>query len=164
MFPSLRKKLLSVIAGGGSAIAIAIVMLSGSGGLEGRVYVPYLDVVGVLTVCDGHTGSDIIRDKRYSDAECDVLTRADLKRIAGQIDPHIKVSLPDTTHAALYSFAYNVGSGAFISSTLLKLLNRGDIAGACSQLRRWIYAGGKPWRGLMTRRDVEREVCMWGVQ
>ncbi|MDT8984977.1 lysozyme, partial [Salmonella enterica] len=28
----------------------------------------------------------------------------------------------------------------------------------------WTYAGGKQWKGLMTRRDIEREVCLWGQQ
>ncbi|MMB06134.1 lysozyme, partial [Shigella sonnei] len=27
-----------------------------------------------------------------------------------------------------------------------------------------IYAGGKQWKGLMTRREIEREVCLWGQQ
>ncbi|EBP8896358.1 lysozyme, partial [Salmonella enterica] len=30
--------------------------------------------------------------------------------------------------------------------------------------RRWTYAGGKQWKGLMTRREIEREVCLWGGQ
>ncbi|MBJ5356370.1 lysozyme, partial [Salmonella enterica subsp. enterica serovar Kentucky] len=25
-------------------------------------------------------------------------------------------------------------------------------------------AGGKQWKGLMTRREVERDVCLWGKQ
>ncbi|MBB8723503.1 lysozyme, partial [Escherichia coli] len=25
-------------------------------------------------------------------------------------------------------------------------------------------AGGKQWKGLMTRREIEREVCLWGKQ
>ncbi|EEQ3777151.1 TPA: lysozyme, partial [Escherichia coli] len=24
--------------------------------------------------------------------------------------------------------------------------------------------GGKQWKGLMTRREIEREVCLWGQQ
>ncbi|EGD7496072.1 lysozyme, partial [Shigella sonnei] len=36
--------------------------------------------------------------------------------------------------------------------------------GACDQLRRWTYAGGNQWKGLMTRREIEREVCLWGKQ
>ncbi|EME6759846.1 lysozyme, partial [Salmonella enterica subsp. enterica serovar Infantis] len=28
--------------------------------------------------------------------------------------------------------------------------------------RRWTYAGGKQWKGLITRREIEHEVCAWG--
>ncbi|EED0936390.1 lysozyme RrrD, partial [Escherichia coli] len=50
------------------------------------------------------------------------------------------------------------------TSTLLRKINQGDIKGACDQLRRWTYAGGKQWKGLMTRREIEREICLWGQQ
>ena len=67
--------------------------------------------------------------------------------------------------AALHSFVYNVGAGNFRTSTLLrKIKPGGDIMGACDRLRRWAYAGGKQWKGLMTRREIEREVCLWGQQ
>ncbi|MEK8668416.1 glycoside hydrolase family protein, partial [Escherichia coli] len=69
-----------------------------------------------------------------------------------------------TTRGALYSFVYNVGAGNFRTSTLLRKINQGDIKGACDQLRRWTYAGGKQWKGLMTRREIEREICLWGQQ
>ncbi|MGC6230436.1 lysozyme [Hafnia paralvei] len=159
MNSSLRARISATIGGG--AIAIATVMLSGKGGLEGREYVPYKDVVGIITVCDGHTGKDIILNKRYSDAECDALTKADLERIAKQVNPSIKVKTTETQLAAIYSFSYNVGANAFIKSTMLKKLNAGDYAGACDELKRWVYAGGKKWKGLMNRRDVEYEVCTW---
>ena len=159
MNSSLRARISAAIGGG--AIAIATVMLSGNGGLEGREYVPYKDVVGIITVCDGHTGKDIIPNKRYSDAECDALTKADLERIAKQVNPSIKVKTTETQLAAIYSFSYNVGANAFINSTMLKKLNAGDYAGACDELKRWVYAGGKKWKGLMNRRDAEYEVCTW---
>ncbi|EHG2695362.1 lysozyme, partial [Salmonella enterica] len=127
-------------------------------------YVHYRDVVGVITVCDGHTGKDIIPGKRYTDAECDALLNQDLARVKAQVDPLIKVSIPESERAALYSFAYNVGTGAFARSTLLKKLNAGDHAGACNELKRWTYAGGKQWKGLVTRREIEHEVCLWGQQ
>lgn len=159
MSPALRNKIIASLGGG--AIAIATVMLSGKDGLEGREDVAYRDVVGVLTVCDGHTGSDIIPGKRYTDKECDALTRADLTRIARQVDPHIRVRVSETQRAAIYSFAYNVGATATINSTLLKKLNAKDYGGACAELKRWVYAGGQKWKGLMNRRDVEYEVCTW---
>lgn len=157
-------KIKHLITGGAGAVAIAAAMLGGHDGLEGRRYIPYRDVAGVLTVCDGHTGKDIIPGKRYTDAECDALLDKDLKRVKAQVDPLIKVSIPESERAAFYSFAYNVGTGAFSRSTLLKKLNAGDHAGACNELKRWTYAGGKQWKGLMTRREIEREVCAWGHQ
>ena len=162
MNPTLRNKLIGAIAGDSGAIAIASVMLGNADGLEGRRYYAYQDVVGVWTVCDGHTGTDIRRGHRYTDRECDNLLKADLRKVANAIDPLIKVSIPDPTRAALYSFTYNVGSGAFASSTLLKKLNAGDVPGACKELQRWTYAGGKQWKGLISRREIEREVCLWG--
>lgn len=157
-------KIKHLITGGAGAVAIAAALLGGHDGLEGRRYIPYRDVAGVLTVCDGHTGKDIIPGKRYTDAECDALLDKDLKRVKAQVDPLIKVSIPESERAAFYSFAYNVGTGAFSRSTLLKKLNAGDHAGACNELKRWTYAGGKQWKGLMTRREIEREVCAWGHQ
>lgn len=162
MNPILRNKLVGAIVGGSGAITIAAVMLGNADGLEGRRYYPYQDVVGVWTVCDGHTGADIRRGHRYTDKECDNLLKADLLKVANAIDTLIKVRIPEPTRAALYSFTYNVGSGAFASSTLLKKLNAGDVPGACKELQRWMYAGGKQWKGLITRREIEREVCEWG--
>ncbi|ECG1391286.1 TPA_asm: lysozyme [Salmonella enterica subsp. houtenae serovar 45:g,z51:-] len=161
---ALRPKIKMLLAGGASAVAIAAAMLGSHDGLEGRRYVPYRDVAGVLTICDGHTGKDIIPGRRYNDAECDALLNKDLAQVAARIDPLIKVSIPNSERAALYSFAYNVGTGAFAKSTLLKKLNAGDHAGACNELKRWKYAGGKQWKGLMTRREIEREVCLWWQQ
>ncbi|EBR4567687.1 lysozyme [Salmonella enterica] len=157
----MRTKIKSLIAGGAGAIAIAAAMLGGHDGLEGRRYEAYRDVAGVTTICDGHTGKDIVPGKHYTDAECDALLKKDLERVKAQVDPLIKVSIPESERAAFYSFAYNVGTGAFAKSTLLKKLNAGDQAGACNELKRWTYAGGKQWKGLITRREIEREVCAW---
>lgn len=146
----------ALVASGASAIAIATAMVMPFEGVE---YKPYRDVVGVLTVCYGHTGSDIIPDKIYTKAECHQLLEEDLAIVQRGVDPLIKPALPESTKAALYSFTYNVGVGAFSRSTLLKKLNAGQITGACEELRRWVYAGGKKWKGLMNRREIEEEVC-----
>ena len=61
MSNSLRNKLIAV-AGGGT-MAIATVFLGGKDGVEGRVYEPYKDMSCVWTVCDGHTGTDIIKGR-----------------------------------------------------------------------------------------------------
>ncbi|EPE4172166.1 lysozyme [Yersinia enterocolitica] len=158
VYSPLMKKIYGVVADGAMAIAIALV--GGSDGLEGREYMPYRDVVGVLTVCDGHTGKDIIPSKRYSDAECDALLHKDLIPVFAAIDRIVKVPMSDFRKAALASFGYNVGITAMTNSTMVKKLNRGDTSGACDELRRWIKAGGKVWKGLVNRREVEREVIL----
>ncbi|MFP2422221.1 lysozyme [Pseudescherichia vulneris] len=163
MSPALRKSIIA--ATGGGAIAIASTLITGptgNDGLEGVRYKSYKDVVGVWTVCYGHTGKDIMLGKTYTESECMALLNADLNNVARQIDPYIKVDIPETMRGAMYSFAYNVGAGNFKTSTLLRKINQGDEKGACDQLRRWTYAGGKQWKGLVTRREIEREVCLWG--
>ncbi|EGB5983655.1 lysozyme [Salmonella enterica subsp. enterica serovar Mbandaka] len=163
MNSTLRKSVLAAVGGG--AIAIASVLITGptgNDGLEGVRYKPYRDVVGIWTVCYGHTGNDIMIGKTYTESECKALLNKDLNTVARQINPYIKVPIPETTRGALYSFVYNVGAGNFKTSTLLHKINQGDIKGACEQLRRWTYAGGKQWKGLITRREIEHEVCAWG--
>ncbi|WP_136484705.1 lysozyme [Vibrio sp. H11] len=143
-------------AAGASALTIAVSMVKP---FEGQENVPYYDVVGVLTVCFGHTGPDIVEGKVYTQQECQSLLEQDLLAVKHQVDPLIPPTIPDTTRAALYSFTFNVGVGAFKRSTLLKRLNAGDLVGACNELKRWVYAGGKKWNGLINRRQVEEEVC-----
>lgn len=152
--PPLRKRLLA--AAGSGAFAIALMLLGGHDGLEGRRYTPYLDVAGVLTVCDGHTGPDIEEGKIYSDSECDRFLHADLSVIQAGVDKLVRVPLSEYQRAAVYSFAYNVGIEALTRSTLLKKLNAGDIKGACYEMRRWVYANGVKRKGLINRRQIEQ--------
>ncbi|MEQ9721277.1 lysozyme [Yersinia alsatica] len=158
MSKSLKTKITAVAASG--AFAITVVLLGGKTGLEGRQYTAYHDVAGVLTVCDGHTGQDIIPGKLYSDAECDALLHQDLVPVFVAIERTITVPMTDWRKAALASFTYNVGITAMTHSTMVKKLNSGDTTGACDELRRWVKAGGKVWRGLIKRREVERELCL----
>jgi lysozyme len=73
------------------------------------------------------------------------------------------VRVSQDTFDALVSFTYNVGAGAFRTSTLLKKLNAGDTVGACNQLPRWNKAGGKVLPGLTRRRAAEQALCLKGA-
>ena len=109
MSPKLKNKLSAAVVGLIIAIAAALITgPTGNDGLEGVRYQPYQDVVGVWTVCYGHTGKDIMLGKTYTETECQALLDKDLNAVARQINPYIKVPLPETTRGALYSFAYNV--------------------------------------------------------
>ncbi|HCL5584841.1 TPA: lysozyme [Citrobacter freundii] len=79
--------------------------------------------------------------------ENDVLKMAKVKLTQGQFD-------------ALVSFAYNVGSRALSTSTLLRKLNDGDVSGAADEFLRWNKAGGKVLNGLTRRREAERALFL----
>lgn len=152
----LKKRLIALIAAGAGTVTIATVAVSD---FEGRKNHAYLDVAGVPTVCDGFTRGVKLGDYK-TNAECDALLQSELRDSFKTVERHVKVPLTEPTKAALASFVYNVGPGAFRSSTLLKKLNSGDRIGACNELKRWVYAGGKKWNGLIKRRDVENWLCL----
>lgn len=78
-----------------------------------------------------------------------------IKNIYDQISKIIKISLNDNQYAALISLIYNIGFTNFENSTLLKLLNQGDLSGAANQFPRWCHSGGHVVQGLVNRRRDE---------
>lgn len=78
MSPKLRNSVIAAVGGGAIAIASALITgPTGNDGLEGVRYNPYQDVVGVWTVCYGHTGKDIMLGKKYTGlnaAHCSIKT------------------------------------------------------------------------------------------
>ncbi|NIC05250.1 lysozyme [Halomonas sp. DX6] len=142
------------------ATASAVAIAAGTVGyFEGKENSAYIDPVGVVTICYGHTSTARI-GQTHSDAECERLLQQDLGEAFEAVERHVDAELPPTREAALASFVYNVGEGAFARSTLLRRLNAGQVQEACDELLRWVYAGGRVLRGLVTRRQAERELCL----
>ena len=81
-------------------------------------------------------------------------------RHADDIRQCIKVPLYQHEFDAYVSLAYNIGAKNFCGSTLIRKLNAGDYAGACSEIKRWDKAGGKTLPGLTKRRHQEYQMCM----
>lgn len=135
------------------------------GDVEGTVYTPYIDIAGIPTVCEGITGSDVVLGKKYTRQECDALLYNHIAVAKSAVDGAVKVKIPDTMRASLYSFTYNVGGGAFRSSTMLKLINQGKLKQACDQLFVWEkFTDPKTKKkvhskGLHNRRLVEYGYC-----
>lgn len=61
---------------------------------------------------------------------------------------------------AYVSLTYNIGSGAFCSSTLVRKLKAGDYAGACREILRWDKQAGRVLPGLTKRRQQEYAQCV----
>lgn len=127
---------------------------------EGDELQAYLDPVDIPTICYGHT-EGVKLGQTKTQEQCEALLKGELGNVIAQIDLLVTAPLPATRLAALGSFAYNVGLGNFKKSTLLRRLNAGEGAAACSELDRWVYAGGKKLPGLVSRRTTERWVCEW---
>ena len=64
---------------------------------------------------------------------------------------------------AYVSLAYNIGTGAFCNSTLVKKLRTYDYEGACKEILRWDKFKGEPLKGLTHRRQREYKLCMGNV-
>ncbi len=122
---------------------------------EGLKLNAYRDPVGIWTIGYGTTRG-VRPGMRISKSRAVELLQEDLARFEKSIQEAVKVSINDNQFSALASFTYNVGPGALRSSTLLRLLNGGNIRGAADQFPRWNKAGGRVLAGLTRRRNAER--------
>lgn len=128
---------------------------------EGNKPVPYKDIVGVLTVCRGHTGPDVVVRKVYSKQECDELTKKDINiAISGVLKTSPHLLYHPIQLAAATSFSYNVGTGTYAKSSVAREFNNGNFQAACKALKLYVYAGGKVVQGLVNRREHEYSICM----
>lgn len=131
---------------------------------EGTRYKPYKDIGGVWTVCQGHTGPDVIPGKTYTKEDCDALLAKDASEHGKAVLRCAKVPLNQNQYEAFTRFTFNVGERAFCKSTLVKKLNAGDYSGACRELKRWVYVNGKRVNGLVNRRESEYQQCIKPVE
>jgi lysozyme len=87
------------------------------------------------------------------------LLSQDVEPAEQAVNNGVKVPLNQNQFDALVSFTFNVGVGAFQSSTLLKVLNQQQYDQVPEQLLRWTRAGGKVVQGLVNRR--QNEINLW---
>jgi lysozyme len=125
---------------------------------EGERFTPYLDAVGVPTVCYGHTG-DVIAGKAYTRAECNALLDEDMREANAAVRRCLTMPMLVQEEAALTSAAFNLGPQVVCGSTLQRKAKANDWPGACAELDRWNKAGGRVFKGLVLRRADERAVC-----
>lgn len=113
-----------------------------------------------FTIGWGSTGPDIKKGTVWTQARADLELNKHIESIGKYIDTTVLQTLTDHQKGALVSFVYNLGRGTFSKSTLLKLLNKGEMTEAAEQFERFVKANGKVMKGLVRRRAYERYVFL----
>jgi len=133
---------------------------------EGFRATPYNDAANNATIGFGHLlhyGPVDHRDHglSWSREHALAVLQKDAAKAAASVYKHTKIRR-QSRFDALVSFAFNVGTGALESSTLLKKHNAGDYQGAANEFLKWDMAGGKHLPGLRARRSAEARLYLRG--
>jgi lysozyme len=145
------------------AFAILMVLL---GFFEGDRLTAYHDVGGVPTICRGITHGVTMGEVMTSE-QCQQMDAVEALQYMGYVKRYVHGDQTPARQAALADFAYNVGLGNFLRSSVVKLINAGQIAKGCQALLLYVYVrvNGKlvvvPWQ--VKRRGIENQLCMAGV-
>lgn len=147
----------------GGAVVAAVCALAT--GYEGTVLHCYIDPVGVLTSCTGHTGPELRPGQVFTQGQCAAQLTADVQRAVQQVQACVP-GAPDRVLASFGDAVYNLGPVIACDrgrSTAARLLAAGKWDAACLQLPRWNMAGGEVLPGLARRRAAELDLCLQGA-
>lgn len=122
---------------------------------EGLRLKAYKCSAGVWTIGYGHT-SGVKEGDVITKEQAEKYLKKDVISFENTVNGVVKVKLNQNQFDALVSLVFNIGSGAFKKSTLLKKLNAGDYDSASEQFLVWVKAGGQTLKGLVNRREQER--------
>lgn len=114
----------------------------------------------VLTAGIGHTGSDVIVGKKYSNEEIAKMWVSDIKEAESCVDKNLTITPTQHQYDAYVSFAFNKGCGIFVKSSVLRLANNGMKKASCEYMRKYIYAGKQILGGLVKRANAEADLCL----
>lgn len=125
---------------------------------EGFSPTPYICPAGKLTVGFGH----VVKANEHFDIITEDhalhLLAKDLEWAQSSVCQCVNVDITQNQYDALVSFAFNVGGGAFLKSTLLRKLNDGEDC--AEEFLRWVYGGSQKLPGLVARREAERALFL----
>lgn len=141
-----------------SALAHAVALIKRWEGCRLEAYPDPASGGEPWTIGWGATGPGIKKGVRWTQAQADDRLALDVERFMRGVRESVRRPVSDNQLGAMTSLAYNIGIGAFRRSTLLRLFNAGDAAGAGKQFDRWNRANGRVMKGLIRRRADERAV------
>lgn len=131
---------------------------------EGLVLHPYLDQVSIPTIGIGCTYYENGQHVQMTDPPITKERAYELflnigKQFANPVHLWTKPVLTQNQFNALFSFCYNVGTGGFKGSTVLKLVNQFEFGEPLKEaFLMWTHADGKVLQDLVDRRTEEYEL------
>lgn len=126
---------------------------------EGCKLKAYKDSVGVWTIGYGNT-SYAKQDMTITQAQAETFLKGDIKPVERVLNA-MGINYTQNQFDALVSWIFNLGVGAFKSSTMYKkIVARADDVEITDQMIRWVKAGGKPLLGLKRRRVREANMFL----
>jgi lysozyme len=137
---------------------------------EGFVGHLYNDAAGYCSVAYGH----LVHKTRCDGTEPAALRPAvsqprgaallisDMAMAEYAVMTSVRIDLTDPQYAALVDFTYNVGAGKLEKSTLLVLINARKFGDVPAEWNKWVLADGKPFPGLVRRRQREIDLFYGG--
>ncbi|EEU3660823.1 lysozyme, partial [Escherichia coli] len=138
---------LALIATGASAPEILDQFLDEK---EGNHTTAYRDGAGIWTICRGAImvdGKPVVPGMKLSKEKCAQVNAIERDKALAWVEKNIKLPLTEPQKAGIASFCpYNIGPSKCFTSTFYRKLNAGDRKGACAEIRRWIYDGGRDCR------------------
>ncbi|HEY9833159.1 MAG TPA: peptidoglycan-binding protein [Stenomitos sp.] len=127
----------------------------------------YSDPVGIPTIGYGTrrypNGQKVRLGDKITEQEAEAFLKFECDKVAEEVSKLVSgVSLTQNQFDAIVSFSYNVGTGAFADSTLLKKLKANEFSAAANEFERWVKGtkNGVQTKlpGLVDRRKSERSL------
>ena len=117
--------------------------------------IPYICPAGFWTIGYGHFCDP--KHPPITEAEAEAYLARDLQTALAATLRYCPVlaTEPESRIAAIVDFTFNLGAGRLQTSTLRRRINQRDWGAAATELRRWVYGGGKVLPGLFARREAE---------
>jgi len=121
---------------------------------EGCELEAYKCAAGVWTIGYGST-KGVKEGDTLTQEEADELLLHEMDEYKGYIKDNVTSDLDQNQFDALVSWVFNLGPSNLKASTMLKVINAGDMKEVPAQIKRWNKANGKTLQGLIRRREAE---------
>ena len=126
---------------------------------EGCKLTAYLCPANVWTIGYGSTGPHVRRGLTLTEKQADDLLQEDLDRFEAAVAKHTK-NTSQNEFDAMVSLAFNIGTGGFARSSVLRRHNAGNKNGAAEAFLMWNKGGGRVLNGLVRRREAEKQLYL----